>query len=254
MEIADSTIYLLALCFVVVAFLYSSVGLGGASSYTALMALFGISTLVIPTVSLTLNLFVTTAGSINFIRSGHARIRLITPFLVTSIPCAYLGGSLQLPKTVFLWILLLSLIFVLLRIYVWQSTSLKIPLNHKAQLAIASLSGAILGLVAGIVGIGGGIYLVPLILILGLGSEKEAAACGAIFVWMNSLSGLISRWQYNPVDLLPYLPLIIAVLVGGLVGSFFGSSRFSPKLMEKILGLIILVAAIFLLKRLAVPG
>ena len=254
MEIADSTVYLLALLFIVIAFLYSSVGLGGASSYTALMALFGISTLAIPTVSLTLNLFVSTAGSINFIRSGHARIGLITPFLVTSMPFAYLGGSLQLPKTVFLWILLLSLIFVLLRIYVWQSMSLKLPLTHSAQLAIAGFSGALLGLVAGIVGIGGGIYVVPLILVLGLGSEKEAAACGAIFVWMNSLSGLVSRWQHNPVDLEPYIPLIVAVLVGGLVGSFFGSSKFSPKLMEKILGLIILVAALFLLKRLLITS
>lgn len=254
MDIADSAIYILAFCFVVVAFLYSSVGLGGASSYTALMAISGISILVIPTVSLTLNLIVTTAGSINFIRRGHVRVRLITPFLVTSIPFAYLGGSLQLEKTVFLWVLLFSLIFVLLRIYVWQSISLKLTLNHKTQLAIASVSGAVLGLVAGIVGIGGGIYLVPLILILGLGTEKEAAACGAIFVWVNSLSGLISRWQFNPVDLQPYLPLIIAVLIGGLVGSFFGSFRFSPKLMEKILGLIVLVATVFLLKRLLLPG
>ncbi len=254
MEIVDSTIYLLALLFIVIAFLYSSVGLGGASSYTALMALFGISTLAIPAVSLTLNLFVSTAGSINFIRGGHARVRLITPFLVTSIPFAYLGGSLQLPKSVFLWILLLSLIFVLLRIYVWQSMSLKLPLTHRAQLAIAGLSGALLGLVAGIVGIGGGIYVVPLILVLGLGSEKEAAACGAVFVWMNSLSGLISRWQHNPVDLKPYILLFVAVLVGGLLGSFFGSSKFSPKLMEKILGIIILVAAVFLLKRLLITS
>ena len=253
MELADNSIYFLAFCFVVVAFLYSSVGLGGASSYTALMAISGFSTLVIPTLSLTLHLVVTTAGSINFIRKGHARFRLITPFLVTSIPFAYLGGSLQLQKEVFLWILLSSLILVLLRIYVWQSISLKLTLSHEAQLAIASLSGAVLGLVAGIVGIGGGIYLVPLILVLGLGSEKEAAACGAIFVWVNSLSGLISRWQHNPVDMQPYIPLIVAVLVGGLIGSFFGSSRFSPKLMEKILGLIILIATVFLLKRLLLP-
>jgi uncharacterized membrane protein YfcA len=253
LEITDSTIYFLAFCFVLVSFLYSSVGLGGASSYTALMAIFGVSTLAIPTVSLSLNLVVTTAGSINFIRKGHARLRLISPFLVTSIPFSYLGGSLQLPKAIFLWVLLFSLVFVLLRIYLWQSTSLKLSLTHKAQLFIASLSGAILGLVAGIVGIGGGVYLVPLILILGLGTEKEAAACGAIFVWVNSLSGLISRWQHNPVDLQPYLPLIFAVLIGGLAGSFFGSSRFSAKLMEKILGLIILVATVLLLKRLLLP-
>lgn len=246
MDFTDNTIYILALVFVFVSFLYSSVGLGGASSYTALMAIFGISTLVIPTVSLTLNLIVTTAGSFNFLRNGHGRIRLITPFLVTSIPFAYLGGSLQLPKAIFLWVLFFSLLFVLLRIYVWQSTSLKISLGKHGQLALAMFSGAVLGLVAGIVGIGGGIYLVPLILILGLGSEKQAAACGAIFVWVNSVAGLASRWQHNPVDLEPYIPLIFAVLVGGVAGSFFGSFKFSPGLMEKLLGIIVLVATVFL--------
>lgn len=250
MDFADSTIYILALIFVFVSFLYSSVGLGGASSYTALLAVFGISTLAIPTVSLTLNLIVTTAGSINFIRNGHARVRLITPFLVTSIPFAYLGGSLQLPKTVFLWVLFFSLVFVALRIYFWQSTSLKLSLSKNRQILLALGVGAVLGLIAGIVGIGGGVYLVPLILVLGLGTEKQAAACGAIFVWVNSMSGLVSRWQHNPVDLEPYLALIVAVLIGGVAGSFFGSFKFSPKLMEKLLGIIVLVAMAFLFKKL----
>ena len=110
--------------------------------------------------------------------------------------------------------------------------------------------GAVLGLIAGIVGIGGGVYLVPLILILGLGTEKQAAACGAIFVWVNSMSGLVSRWQHNPIDMEPYLALIIAVLIGGVAGSFFGSFKFSPRLMEKLLGIIVLVAMAFLFKKL----
>jgi hypothetical protein len=249
-DYTDNTIYILAFIFIFVSFLYSSVGLGGASSYTALMAIFGVSTLVIPTVSLALNLVVSTAGSVNFIRNGHGRIRLIKPFLVASIPFAYLGGSLQLPRVAFLWVLFVSLLFVLLRIYVWQSTSIKLALSRRGQIALALFSGAILGLIAGIVGIGGGIYLVPLILILGLGTEKEAAACGAIFVWVNSVAGLASRWQHNPVDLEPYIPLILAVLAGGVAGSFLGSFRFSPRLMEKLLGMIVLVAMMFLLKKL----
>jgi uncharacterized membrane protein YfcA len=103
-------------------------------------------------------------------------------------------------------------------------------------------------LIAGIVGIGGGIHLVPLIIILGLGNEKEAAACGAIFIWPNSLAGLFSRFQYNSIDLTNYIPLILAVIAGGTLGSFMGSYKFSPKLMEKILGAVIL-SAIFVLTK-----
>lgn len=241
--------YVLALLFFVVAFSYSSVGLGGGSSYTALMAIFGVSFLSIPSISLSLNLLVTSVGSLNFVRKKHARIRLILPFFVTSIPMSYLGGSLRLPKQLFLGILLITLILVATRIYFWESISLKINIGKAQQIVLSLIVGSVLGLLAGIVGIGGGIYLVPLIIILGLGSEKEAAACGAIFIWVNSLSGLIARSQYNPIDLNEFVLFVIAVLIGGSWGSFMGSSRFAPKTMQKILGAIILVAIVVLTKR-----
>ncbi len=241
--------YFFASLFFIVAFTYSSVGLGGGSSYTALMALFGISTLAIPLISLSLNLLVTTIGSFNFIKKGHARIKLILPFLVSSIPMAYIGGSIQLPKEIFYWILLISLIFVALRMYFWKNPTLQLNISQNGRIVVSLIAGSILGLIAGIVGIGGGIYLVPLIIILGLGTGKEAAACGAIFIWLNSCSGLISRLQYNSINLADYVPLIAAVLVGGAMGSFMGSSRFSPKAMEKILGVVIIVAIIFLTRK-----
>jgi uncharacterized membrane protein YfcA len=241
--------YVLALLFFVVAFSYSSVGLGGGSSYTALMAIFGVSFLSIPSISLSLNLLVTSVGSLNFVRKKHARIRLILPFFVTSIPMSYLGGSLRLPKQLFLGILLITLILVAIRIYFWESISLKINIGKAQQIVLSLIIGSVLGLLAGIVGIGGGIYLVPLIIILGLGSEKEAAACGAIFIWVNSLSGLIARSQYNPIDLNEFVLFVIAVLIGGAWGSFMGSSIFAPKTMQKILGAIILVAIVVLTKR-----
>ncbi len=241
--------YFLAVLFFIVAFTYSSVGLGGGSSYIALMAIFGMNTLAIPMISLSLNLFVTSVGSFNFIRNKHGKIKLIVPFLISSMPMAYLGGALKLPKDIFYWVLLLSLVFVAIRIYFWQNTTIKLNINQKGKIFISLLSGLALGLVAGIVGIGGGIYLVPMIIILGLGTEKEAAACGAIFVWLNSFSGLLSRFQYNSIDLSSYIPLIIAVLAGGSLGSFMGSFKFRPKLMEKILGVVIVVAIIFLAKK-----
>lgn len=241
--------YFAAALFFLVAFTYSSVGLGGGSSYTALMAILQFDALAIPMISLTLNLFVTSVGSYNFIRRKHARLRLIVPFLVSSIPMAYLGGSLKVPKTVFYWILLISLCFVAIRIYLWDNTAIQLRAGKRVKVLISLFAGGILGLLAGIVGIGGGIYLVPLILILGLGSEKEAAACGAVFIWVNSASGLIGRLRYNPIDLAGYVPLIIAVVAGAAVGSCLGASRFSARTMEKILGLVIVVAIGLLLKK-----
>jgi len=248
-DIVISSTYFLPILFFIIAFIYSSVGLGGGSSYTALMAIFGINTLAIPMISLSLNLFVTSIGSFNFIRNKHAKIKLILPFLVSSIPMAYLGGSLDLPKEIFYWVLLISLIFVAARIYLWQSMSFQLNLKKNEKIIISLIAGSVLGLIAGIVGIGGGIYLVPLIIILGLGTEKEAAACGAIFIWLNSASGLLSRLQYNSIDLTNYIPLIVAVIAGGALGSYMGSFKFSPKVMDKMLGLVILIAIIFLTKK-----
>jgi uncharacterized membrane protein YfcA len=252
MDALLSSPYMLAVLFFMVAFTYSAVGLGGGSSYTALMAIFGMNTLVIPMVSLSLNLVVTSVGSFNFIRNKHAKIKLIVPFLISSIPMAYLGGALKMPKEIFYWLLLLSLGFVAVRIYFWQNTTIKLHAGRKEKIFISLVAGSVLGLVAGIVGIGGGIYLVPLIIILGLGTEKEAAACGAIFIWLNSLSGLLARFQYNSIDLTNYIPLMVAVLAGGTFGSFMGSFKFSPKTMEKILGSIIILAIIFLAKKIPI--
>ncbi len=246
--------YLIAFLFFLIALAYSAVGLGGGSSYTALMFILGFSTLVIPTVSLTLNLFVTSVGSFNFIRNKHAKLKLILPFLVASIPMAYLGGSLQLPKEVFYWILLASLLFVVARIYLWENMSLQLNLSERERLVVSIASGGVLGLIAGIAGIGGGIYLVPLIIILGLGTAKQAAACGVIFIWLNSASGLVARAQHNPINLSDYIPIVIAVLTGGLIGSYFGAGKLSPKIMEKILGAIIIVAIGLLVRKLLISG
>ena len=240
------SMYFIAALFFMVALFYSSVGLGGGSSYTALMVIMGFNAAVIPMISLILNLFVTTIGSYNFIRNKHARLELIAPFLITSMPMAYLGGALQLPKEIFYWVLLASLVVVVLRIYFWRNTAFRLELGNTGKIVVSLLAGALLGLVAGIAGIGGGIYLVPLILILGLGTEQQAAACGAIFIWLNSLAGLASRLQYNAVELTAFIPLVVAVILGGALGSWLGATRLSRTAMEKILGAIIMLAIVML--------
>jgi len=243
-----SSPYFIATIFFVIAFVYSSVGMGGGSSYTAMMAILGFSALAIPMISLSLNLLVTTIGSFNFIRKKHLQWRLIMPFLITSIPMSYLGGSLQLSKEFFYWVLWVSLCFIAVRIYFWKDIKLSLNLTNKSKLIISLVVGALLGLVAGIAGIGGAVYLVPLIILLGLGTAKQAAACGVVFVWLNSLFGLLSRLQYNPMELGVFPYLVVAVVAGAFFGSYMGAAKFSAKKMEKILGVIIIVA-IFALSR-----
>jgi len=238
----------IAAIFLGVAITYASVGLGGGSSYAALMVVLGFSSLSIPNLSLLLNLIVTSVSCFNFIRRGHLRLELITPFILLSLPMAWLGGALQVPEQVFKLLMSASLLLVVIRIYVWKNTSLRYRFTRRQVVMIALLLGAVLGFLAGIIGIGGGIFLVPMILLLGLGTMQQAAACGVVFVWLNSLIGLISRSQYNFVDFSAYLPLVIAVLLGGTIGSLIGSSNIDPRRLERVLG-IIMVVAVFLLLR-----
>ena len=240
--------YLLSILFFFVAFIYSSVGLGGGSSYTALMAIFGINYLIIPTASLSLNLIVTSIGMLNFWRNGHGRLGLIAPFLLTSIPMAYLAGSLNLPKEIFQLILLFTLILVVVRIYVLRELQFSFYLSGTKKWIFMVGLGAILGFVAGSVGIGGGIYLVPLIVMFDLGSEKEAAAAGTIFIWVNSLAGVFARAQAGTFDIDFILPLIGAVIAGGLAGSYLGSFKFQAETIQKIMGTVIIFAIIFLFR------
>lgn len=250
METLTIDIALLAIIFAFVAFFYASVGLGGGSSYTALLAIFGASTVAIPMVSLTLNVLVTTVGSVVFLAQRHGRLRLIAPFLVSSVPMAYVGGMLHLPKTLFYLVLLVSLVFAAVRIY-FPGDATPLTLDNRGRVWLALFCGAILGLVAGIAGIGGGVYLVPLIILLGLGTAKEAAACGAFFIWANSMAGLAARLQYNHIDPAAFLPLIVGAVAGGLAGSMMGAGRFEPRTMQKILGSILVVAIFFLGRKIA---
>ena len=246
-----STILLLAAAFLCISYLSASVGLGGGSSYTAIMAVAGIAPMAIPLVSLSMNLVVTSAGSYQYIRHRHASWKLITPFLVSSLPMAYLGGSLQLPKSLFYGILFVSLLIVVTRIFLFDKTTLRWSITGWKRIAISLVAGSVLGFIAGVVGIGGGIYLVPLIIILGLGSEKQAAASGSIFIWLNSITGLMARVQHHSIDIRDYYPLIIAVFIGGMLGAFMGATRLRPQTMQRILGCIIVVALCLLARKLS---
>lgn len=241
--------YLIPLSFFIVSFIYSSVGLGGGSSYTAIMAITGVSYHIIPSVSLILNLLVTFFGMVNFWRFGYVRYSLVIPFIITSVPLAYFAGSIKLNESFFQVMLLISLVIIAIRIYILNDLVLSIQLTKVQKWFVIIFIGSSLGFIAGAIGIGGGIYLIPLIIILGLGTEKEAAAAGTIFVWSNSLAGLAPRYQFLRFEYDMLLPSILSVIIGGSLGSYFGATKYEPQTIQKIMGIIIIVAILFLLRK-----
>ena len=236
--------FLLPLTFLVVALVYSAVGLGGGCAYVPLLVLSGADHQQLPTIALSLNLVVTSVGIYNFRRRNHIRLNLIWPFLVTSLPLVYLGGSLQLSRVTFLWLLFITLLFVAGRIYLWREITFNLHFNEHWRLAIMLASGAALGFIAGTVGIGGGILLVPLLILLGLAGEREAAGAGTVFVWVNSAVGLISRYHRGVFDPVLIAPLAVAVIVGAAIGSYLGAARFKPRTVQLVLGVVVLAALV----------
>jgi len=246
--------WILAALFGIVAFLYSSVGLAGGSSYIALLTIIGVDYMLIPTISLSMNIMVSTLGAWNFFKGNHARLRLILPFLLSSIPFAWLGGTVHLPARIFQILLLIFLAIVAMRIYLFSSFKSLARPGRTAGMLLSLVIGSGLGFISGALGLGGGIYLIPLIVIFGLGEQKEAAACGSFFIWVNSVAGLVARLGSHPVPPTSILvPLLISVAIGGYAGSFLGANRFSPRTMQRLLGLIIIVAISFLLRKMLYP-
>ena len=243
--------FFLAALFFIVAMLYSSVGLGGASSYVPLLALSGVYYEWIPSTSLVLNIAVTLIGTINYWRQGHMRIKLVGLFLLSSMPMSYLGGAIALEKEMFYLLLWLTLVFVALRIYWKKELRLVIQLYPPYQLLISLVIGGILGFVSGTLGIGGGIYLVPMIILFNLGTEKEAAASGAVFILLNSMVGLVARYQRDVVNFELILPLLLAVLLGGFLGSRLGAVSFKPQTIQKTLGLVVILALVLLSQKIS---
>jgi hypothetical protein len=161
---------------------------------------------------------------------------------------AYLGGLLALPKILFQIILLITLVLVIVRIYILHHLRFSIQIRGIPKWIFIFGLGGILGFIAGTVGIGGGIYLVPLIIMFGLGSEKEAAAAGAMFIWVNSLAGVIARTQSGTFDVDFIIPLAGAVIVGGIGGSYLGAVRFDANTIQKVMGAVVIIAVIFLFR------
>ncbi len=223
----------LALSFLVIALLYSTVGFGGGSSYIAILAVANVVYTMIPKISLLCNLVVVSIGCYQFYKNDLLSKKLILPFVLSSVPMAFLGGLYPIKEKTFFILLSVSLILCgvrLLFIKDKQVNEVKVPSN-----GVSLALGAVLGLLSGMVGIGGGIFLSPILINMGWARSKDAAAVSSIFILLNSLAGLGGQFTKDPtfVDFGTYFPLFIAVFVGGQIGSRIGThSKVSYRMIQ----------------------
>ncbi|MDX1962775.1 MAG: sulfite exporter TauE/SafE family protein [Pirellulales bacterium] len=222
-----------------VALLYAAVGHAGASGYISVMALFGFSRDVIQPTALILNIFVACLSTAQFYRAGHFRWGLFWPFAVTSVPFAYLGGLWKLPPGVFHLLLGGTLIFSAIR---FIRPTRGPSTSHPPGLAASMLTGAVLGLFAGLTGTGGGIFLTPVLLLMGWATPKIAAGTSAPFILVNSISGLAGHFQKSPTVPDVVWTLLPAVILGGWVGATIGSRFLSETAIKRCLAVVLLIA------------
>lgn len=229
----------------IVAFLYASVGHGGASGYLALMALFSFNPAIMKSSSLVMNIFVSFIAFFQFYRGGHFKWKLLLPFIITSIPASFIGAYITLDELTYKKILGVLLIFPILRllgIIGKESDTIK-ELNWLWALSI----GAIIGLLSGMIGIGGGIILSPIILLLHWGNMKQTAAVSALFIFLNSIAGLVGLMlKGTAIDDNIYNWVLIAI-AGGMAGAYIGRKFLSTKALKAILSLVLVIASIKLL-------
>jgi uncharacterized membrane protein YfcA len=232
--------WLLAACMFLGAVLYTSVGHAGASSYLALMALFGLPPAVMRPTALVLNILAATIASARYVRAGLFRWRVLWPFLLGAAPFAFLGGSLQLPDEVYRP-LVGSVLWISAARLLWPREIKAVTDPHDPPIGISIALGAGIGLLSGLTGTGGGIFLSPLLLFLGWANPKVASGVAAVFILCNSAAGLSGNFA-SVRDLPDSLPLFAAsVLAGAVVGTTLGI-RFSSAAVLKALGLVLVIA------------
>lgn len=228
-----------------VAFLYSSVGHGGASGYLALMAIWGIAPDVMKPTALLLNLFVSLTSFIQFFRGGHFRWKLFLPFAIASIPLAFVGGMISVDADIYKKMLGVLLLVPIIRFLFFRNV--QVNEIRKPDVALSLLIGAAIGFLSGLIGIGGGILLSPALLLLKWADMKQTAAISALFIFVNSLSGLagqLTKGIQFTSDMYAYVAVAFA---GGLLGAYFGSLRFKAAILKYLLAIVLIVAAYKLL-------
>lgn len=233
-------IYLFLIILPIVSFLYSSVGHGGASGYLALMALFSFAPQNMKPTALLLNIFVSGISFYYYYKAGFFNKKLFLSFAVASIPLAFLGGTLEVDASIYkktLAVLLLFAILKMLNVFGKESDNIK-----QVTLWKGLIIGGIIGFFSGLIGIGGGIILSPVILLLHWGKMKEAAAVSALFIWVNSVSGLIGQLSSGIVLEKESFLLVAIAISGGILGGYYGSKKINNQRLRYILSFVLIIA------------
>lgn len=238
---------ILPILFFVTAILYSSVGFGGGSTYLALLLLWDIPYYILPVIALGCNIVVVSGNSFNYIKAGNLNHRLLTPYLIGSVPMAYLGGTLEIEKNIFeillFFVLLISGILLLFNFKSYDDNKNKYKeINYFFSLSI----GAVLGILSGIVGIGGGIFLSPILFLLRAGLPKHIVTTSSLFILINSLAGIFGQLtkSYLLNDVLEYWYLLLFVFIGGQIGNYLNLKILPTRFLALITSCLVIFVAI----------
>ena len=238
--------FILSFLFFLTAILYSSVGFGGGSTYLALLLIWDVPFQVFPIIALCCNIIVVSGNCFNYIKAGNINIKLLSPFLISSIPLAFIGGSLQLNKSFFEILLFAVLTLAGLSLLLkFRSFDESKEVNNSIPKMISVLIGGSIGFVSGVVGIGGGIFLSPVLLLIRAGKTRHIATTASLFILINSISGLAGQSTKGFIfnEIYNYWPLFLLVLIGGQLGNFLNIKILPARVMILLTsGLVIFVS------------
>ena len=238
---------LLAILFLSAAVLYSSVGFGGGSTYLALLLIWGVPYFIFPVIALSCNIIVVSGNCFNYIKAGNLNLKLLVPYLIGSIPLAFIGGSLPIEKRLFEILLFLVLATAgALLLLNFKSYDDKEENYRKISIPVSILIGGALGFIAGIVGIGGGIFLSPILFLIRAGRPKHIVTTASLFILINSVSGIIGQLTKNEVliEIPNYWYLLAAVLIGGQLGNFLNLKIFPARILALVTAILVIFVSV----------
>ena len=238
---------ILSFLFLLTATLYSSVGFGGGSTYLALLLIWDVPYLIFPVIALFCNIIVVSGNCINYIKAGNINLKILTPYLISSVPLAFIGGSISIDKNFFeiLLFIILTLAGIMLLLK-FKSFDKKIESYNKIPKIVAILIGGTIGFISGVVGIGGGIFLSPILLLVRVDSAKNIATAASLFILINSISGLTGQFTKASVinEVYSYWPLFLFVLLGGLLGNYLNLKIFPTRILALVTSVLVIFVAI----------
>ena len=238
---------ILTIFFFITAILYSSIGFGGGSTYLALMLIWDVPFYIFPIIALICNIIVVTGNSINFFRTKNINLNLLTPYLIGSVPFAFIGASISINKSLFeillFFVLLIAGISLLLESKSFNKDQIRIKIIPRI---ISIFIGSIIGFMSGLIGIGGGIFLSPILFLLKAGYPKHITSSASLFILINSIFGVAGQLSKDLVfnEFLNYWPLFLTVLIGGQIGSFLNIKFLSNKILALMTSLLVIFVAI----------